>query len=222
MKLFVDTAALDEIRAAQDWGILDGVTTNPSLVGKEGVDFKSRVLEICDIVDGPVSAETVEPEADAMIAEGREIASWHPNVVVKIPMTPDGMKAVKVLAEEGVRTNVTLVFSANQALLAAKAGATFISVFVGRVDDIGGSGIDTVAECAAVLRPYEFTSQVLAASIRSPLHVTQAALAGADICTMPFKILGQMFQHSLTDIGIERFLSDWNKAQSMMKSLSAA
>jgi transaldolase len=220
MKLFVDTASLDEIKEANSWGVIDGVTTNPSLVAKEGADLKTRIQEICSIVDGPISAETVEPEAPAMIEEGRRLASWHENVHVKVPMTKEGMKALKVLSAEGIKTNVTLVFSLNQALLAAKNGATFVSIFLGRVDDIGGVGMETVRQCVDVFSIYGYESQVLAASIRSPLHVTQAAEAGADISTVPFKIIEQMFHHPLTDIGIEKFLSDWNKAQAMMKSLS--
>jgi transaldolase len=213
MKLFVDTADINEIKEAQSWGILDGVTTNPSLIAKQGVDFKTRILEICDIVpNGAISAETVEPESGAMIEEGRRLASWHENVHVKLPMTIEGMKALKVLSGEGIKTNVTLVFSVNQAILAAKNGATFVSVFLGRVDDIGTRGMDTVAGCVEVFGTYGFESQVLAASIRSPLHVTEAAEVGADICTIPFKILKQMFHHPLTDSGIATFTSDWTKA----------
>lgn len=218
MKLFVDTAVLDEIREAYAWGVIDGVTTNPSLIAKEGADLKTRILEICDIVDGPVSAETVEPEAEAMIEEGRMLASWHPNVHVKVPMTREGMKALHVLSEEGIKTNVTLVFSLNQAILAAKNGATFVSVFLGRVDDIGGSGMETVRQCVDVFGTYGYDSQVLAASIRSPLHISDAAEAGADICTVPFKVLDQMFDHPLTDIGIEKFLADYRKAQDAIKN----
>ena len=218
MKLFVDTAVLDEIREAYAWGVIDGVTTNPSLIAKEGADLKTRILEICDIVDGPVSAETVEPEAEAMIEEGRMLASWHPNVHVKVPMTREGMKALHVLSAEGIKTNVTLVFSLNQAILAAKNGATFVSVFLGRVDDIGGSGMETVRQCVDVFGTYGYDSQVLAASIRSPLHISDAAEAGADICTVPFKVLDQMFDHPLTDIGIEKFLADYRKAQDAIKN----
>lgn len=217
MKLFVDTANMAEIEEANSWGVLDGVTTNPTLVAKEGVDFKSHILRICDVVDGPVSAETVEPLADDMIKEARDIATWHPNVHVKIPMTKEGMKCLKVVSAEGIKTNVTLVFSVNQAILAAKNGATFVSVFLGRVDDIGGNGMDTVRQCVEVFDMYGFESQVLAASIRSALHVTQAAECGADISTIPFKIMEQMFHHPLTDIGIERFLSDWAKGQKALK-----
>lgn len=218
MRFFLDSADILEIRKAAMWGVIDGVTTNPSLIAKEGADLKTRILEICDIVDGPVSAETVEPEAEAMIEEGRMLASWHPNVHVKVPMTREGMKALHVLSAEGIKTNVTLVFSLNQAILAAKNGATFVSVFLGRVDDIGGSGMETVRQCVDVFGTYGYDSQVLAASIRSPLHISDAAEAGADICTVPFKVLDQMFDHPLTDIGIEKFLADYRKAQDAIKN----
>jgi transaldolase len=218
MKIFVDTASLDEIKEAASWGVLDGVTTNPSLVAKEGVDFKKRVLEICDIVDGPVSAEVTELQADKMISQGHEIAEWHPNIVVKIPLIKEGLKAIRALSDDGIKVNVTLCFSVNQALLAAKAGATFVSVFVGRVDDIGGTGMDIISDCVEVFNIYGFESQVLAASLRHPLHITQAAMAGADIVTVPYKVLNGMFDHPLTDSGNERFLADWKKAQEMMKS----
>jgi transaldolase len=221
MKLFVDTASVAEIREAHSWGVIDGVTTNPSLVAKEGVDFKTRILEICDIVDGPISAETVQLRAEEMIPEAREIAAWHPNVHVKIPMTREGMKALKVLSAEGIKTNVTLVFSLNQALLAAKNGATFVSVFLGRVDDIGGDGMAVVRQCVDVFENYGFDSQVLAASIRHPLHVVQAAEAGAHISTVPYKVIKQMFEHPLTDIGLERFLADWEKAMAELKVAKA-
>lgn len=221
MKLFVDTASVAEIREAHSWGVIDGVTTNPSLVAKEGVDFKTRILEICDIVDGPISAETVQLRAEEMIPEAREIAAWHPNVHVKIPMTREGMKALKVLSAEGIKTNVTLVFSLNQALLAARNGATFVSVFLGRVDDIGGDGMAVVRQCVDVFENYGFDSQVLAASIRHPLHVVQAAEAGAHISTVPYKVIKQMFEHPLTDIGLERFLADWEKAMAELKVAKA-
>jgi transaldolase len=222
MKLFVDTADLNEIKEAQSWGFLDGVTTNPSLIAKQGVDFKTRILEICDVVpNGAISAETVEPESGPMIEEGRRLASWHPNVHVKIPMTIEGMKTLKVLSGEGIKTNVTLCFSVNQALIAAKNGATFVSVFVGRVDDIDARGMDTVSQCVDMFGTYGFESEVLVASIRSPLHVSEAAEVGADICTVPFKILKQMFHHPLTDTGLAAFLSDWNKAQAELKAKNA-
>lgn len=221
MKLFVDTAAMDEIREAWSWGTVDGVTTNPSLVAKEGVDLETHIKRICEIVDGPVSAETVEPEAPGMIEEARRIAAWHPNVHVKIPMTKEGMKALKVVSAEGIKTNVTLVFSVNQAILAAKNGATFVSVFLGRVDDAGADGMEVVRQCVQVFDNYGFESLVLAASVRNPLHVTQAALAGADIATVPFKVLEQMFHHPLTDTGLDRFLVDWNRAQAALKETKA-
>ncbi|NMC82554.1 MAG: fructose-6-phosphate aldolase [Armatimonadetes bacterium] len=221
MKLFVDTASVAEIREAHSWGVIDGVTTNPSLVAKEGVDFKTRILEICDIVDGPISAETVQLRAEEMVPEAREIAAWHPNVHVKIPMTREGMKALKVLSAEGIKTNVTLVFSLNQALLAARNGATFVSVFLGRMDDIGGDGMAVVRQCVDVFENYGFDSQVLAASIRHPLHVVQAAEAGAHISTVPYKVIKQMFEHPLTDIGLERFLADWEKAMAELKVAKA-
>lgn len=219
MKLFVDTADINEIKEAQSWGCLDGVTTNPSLIAKQGVDFKTRILEICDIVpQGAISAETTSPMAEDMIKEARDISTWHPNVYVKIPMTIEGMKALKVVSAEGIKTNVTLVFSVNQALIAAKNGANFVSVFLGRVDDIGTRGMDTVAACVDMFATYGYESEVLAASIRSPLHVTEAAEAGADICTIPFKIMKEMFHHPLTDIGIERFMADWEKALAELKA----
>ncbi|HEY3267977.1 MAG TPA: fructose-6-phosphate aldolase [Armatimonadota bacterium] len=217
MKLFVDTADIGEITEAWSWGTIDGVTTNPSLVAKQGVDLETHIKRICEIVDGPVSAETVEPEAPAMIEEGRRLASWHPNVHVKVPMTKEGMKALKVLSAEGIKTNVTLVFSVNQALLAAKNGATFVSVFLGRVDDTGSDGMEVVRQCVEVFGIYGFESLVLAASVRNTLHTTQAALAGSDIATVPFKVLEQMFHHPLTDIGLKNFLSDWAKAQAILK-----
>lgn len=217
MKLFVDTADINEIREAHSWGVVSGVTTNPSLIAKEGVDLKSRIQEICELVHGPVSAETVEPEADAMIEEARRLAAWHPNVYVKIPMTREGMKALKVLSAEGIKTNVTLVFSVNQAILAATNGANFVSIFLGRVDDIGTEGMESVRQTVEVFSTYGYESQVLAASIRHPLHVTEAALAGADIATIPFKVLKMMFDHPLTDIGLKKFHADWDAAQAALK-----
>ena len=211
MKFFLDTANLDEIREAASWGQVDGVTTNPSLIAKEGRDFKQVIHEICQIVDGPISAEAVSPEAEGMIREGREFASWHPNIVVKLPMTIEGLKAVKVLHAEGIKTNVTLVFSANQALLAARAGATYLSPFVGRLDDEGQEGMGLIAEIVEIFSNYDFETQILVASIRHPLHVTEAAKLGADVATLPFKVLKQLFHHPLTDVGIEKFMADWAK-----------
>jgi len=211
MRFFIDTANVDQIRRAYSWGVVDGVTTNPSLVAKEGRDFKETVLEICEIVDGPISAEVVSLEADGMVKEAREIASWHPNIVIKIPMTPEGMKAARRLASEGIKTNITLVFSPNQALIAAKAGGTYISVFVGRLDDVGEQGMAVVRDTVDMIDTYGFDSEVIVASIRSPMHVVEAIRAGAHIATIPFAVLEQMFKHPLTDIGIERFLADWAK-----------
>lgn len=211
MKFFIDTANIEEIKIAHAWGLVDGVTTNPSLVAKEGRDFKQVVLEICDIVDGPISAEVISLEADKMIEEAKELATWHKNIVVKIPCTPDGLKAVKAVTKLGIKTNVTLVFSANQVLLAAKAGATYISPFVGRLDDIGDDGLQMIADSVAIIKNYNFSSQILVASIRSPLTVQKAAVLGAQVATIPFKVLQQLFKHPLTDSGIKAFLDDWAK-----------
>lgn len=213
MKIFIDSANIDEIRAAAGWGIVDGVTTNPSLVAKEGRDFKEVVQEICAIVDGPISAEVLSLEADKMIAEAREIAVWHKNIVIKLPCTAEGLKASVALAELGIKTNVTLVFSANQVLLAAKAKATFISPFVGRLDDAGEDGLQMIDEAMRIIRNYGFTSEIIVASIRSPLTVQKAAAIGAHIATVPFKILEQMVKHPLTDAGIKKFLQDWEAAK---------
>ncbi len=213
MKLFLDTANIEEIRTAWSWGAIEGVTTNPSLVAKEGRPFKDVVREICEIVNpGDISAEVVSLDADGMIREAREVASWHPNIVVKIPMTKEGMKAVRVLSQEGIRCNVTLVFSLSQAFLAAKAGAYYISNFVGRVDDISGEGMNAVRDTVNMIQEYGFNSQVLVASVRHPMHVVEALRAGAHACTVPFKVLEQLYQHPLTDIGIQRFLADWEKS----------
>ncbi|MCL6476513.1 MAG: fructose-6-phosphate aldolase [Firmicutes bacterium] len=213
MKLFLDTANIEEIRTAWSWGAIEGVTTNPSLVAKEGRPFKDVVREICEIVNpGDISAEVVSLDAEGMIREAREVASWHPNIVVKIPMTKEGMKAVRVLSQEGIRCNVTLVFSLSQAFLAAKAGAYYISNFVGRVDDISGEGMNAVRDTVNMIQEYGFKSQVLVASVRHPIHVVEALRAGAHACTVPFKVLEQLYQHPLTDIGIQRFLADWEKS----------
>lgn len=211
MDLFIDTANIEEIREAASWGVLAGVTTNPSLVAKEGRKHKDVILEIADIVDGPLSIETVSLDAEGMLKEAHDFATWTPNAVIKVPMTAEGMKAVKQLSAEGIKTNVTLVFSSNQALLAAIAGATYISPFVGRLDDIGEDGMKLIAEIRAIYDQYFFETNILAASIRHPRHVTDAAKLGADVATVPYKILKQMFQHPLTDAGIEKFLSDWKK-----------
>ena len=213
MKFFIDTANLAEIKEANDLGVLDGVTTNPSLVAKEGKEFIPLLKEICAIVRGPISAEVVSTEFDGMMKEGRELAKIHENIVVKVPLIKDGLKAVKALKAEGIRTNVTLCFSANQALLAAKAGAYFISPFVGRLDDISQNGMDLIGQIVTIYQNYGYDTQVLVASVRHPLHVIDAAMMGADICTMPFKVIDQLIKHPLTDIGIERFLADWRKGQ---------
>ncbi|MBU0686011.1 MAG: fructose-6-phosphate aldolase [Thermoplasmatota archaeon] len=211
MKIFIDTANLEQIKEANSWGILDGVTTNPTLVAKEGCEFEKRVKDICEIVDGPISAEAVSMDSEGMIKEARQLSKIHKNVIVKIPMTAEGLKAVKVLSKEGVKTNVTLVFSPNQALLAAKAGATYVSPFVGRLDDISHSGMDLVRDIVTIYRNYGFKTQVIAASMRHPVHVTEAALAGAHVATIPYDILKKMLKHNLTDEGIQKFLKDWEK-----------
>ena len=211
MKFFLDTANLNEIREAAATGVLDGITTNPTLISKEGNGFEDQLLKICAIVDGPISAETVSPDAPGMIEEGRHLAKLHRNIVVKCPMTREGLKATKSLSDEGIRVNVTLVFSATQAILAAKAGAYFVSPFVGRLDDIGQNGMDLIRDIVQIYNNYEFKTQVLVASVRHPIHVVQAALMGADICTLPAKVFEQMLKHPLTDRGVEQFLKDWEK-----------
>jgi len=212
MKFFLDTAIVDEIREAVEWGVVDGVTTNPSLVAKAGRSMEEVILEICEIVNGPVSAEVLSLTADEMVPEAQKLAAIHPNVVIKIPMTDEGLKAVKRLSKLGVKTNVTLVFSANQALMAAKAGATFVSPFIGRLDDISHEGMDIIREIVPIFQNYDMETQVIVASVRHPRHVVEAALIGADIATIPFKVLKQMVRHPLTDIGITRFLEDYKKA----------
>ncbi len=212
MELFVDTADIKEIEEAVSWGIVSGCTTNPTLVSVQGkVDFKGHIQRICELVQGPVSAEVVSLDAENMIKEARDIATWSSHVVIKIPMTWEGVKAAKVLSREGIKTNVTLVFSPNQALLAGLAGATYVSPFLGRLDDAGHDGMAVVGEIVDVYRKSGITTKVLAASIRHPLHVVQAAKIGADVATVPFKVLKQMVKHPLTDVGIERFLNDWKK-----------
>ncbi|NPV53252.1 MAG: fructose-6-phosphate aldolase [Firmicutes bacterium] len=211
MKIFLDTANVTEIRTAYSWGAIDGVTTNPTLVSREGRKFEDAIKEICSIVPGPVSAEATSLDAEGMIKEGVQLSGWAPNVVVKIPITAEGLKAVRELSARGIKTNVTLVFSPTQALLAAKAGATYVSPFLGRIDDIAQTGMDLVRDIVTIFKNYGFTTQVIAASIRSPLHVADAAKAGAHVATVPFKVLEQMIKHPLTDIGIKRFLDDWNK-----------
>jgi transaldolase len=213
MKFFIDTANVKEIREAASIGIVDGVTTNPSLVAKEGRSLRDVITEICSIVDGPVSAEAVSLEADKMVAEGLELAKIHPNVVVKLPMTKDGLKATKQLSGKGVKVNMTLVFSPSQALLAAKVGAAFVSPFVGRLDDISHYGMDLVGQIVTIYENYGFATEVIVASVRNPLHVVDAALAGAHIATIPFGVIDQLVKHPLTDIGIEKFLADWKKLE---------
>lgn len=214
MKLFLDTANVDEIRDAYSLGVISGVTTNPSLIAKEGRNFSDVVKEIVSIVDGPISAEAVSPEAGGMVAEAMELAAIHPNIVVKIPMTAEGLKAVKILAGKNVRTNVTLVFSANQALLAARAGASYVSPFIGRLDDINHDGLELLYDIMEIFNRYDFSTEVIAASIRHPVHVLAAARAGVHIATVPYRVLMQMVGHPLTDKGIEKFLADWEKVKS--------
>jgi len=209
MKFFIDTANVSEIREMA-W-LIDGVTTNPSLVAREKRPFEEIIAEICDIVDGPVSAEATALDADGMITQGKRLSKIHENVVIKIPMTEEGMKAVVALSEEEIRTNVTLVFSANQALLAAKCGASFVSPFVGRIDDVGGDGMDLVSQILDIYDEYAFDTEVIVASVRHPQHVLDAALLGAEIATIPYAILKKLFNHPLTDVGIERFLKDWER-----------
>jgi transaldolase len=213
MKFFIDTANLDEIREATSLGLIDGVTTNPSLVAKEGnVDFKQHIAAICEIVQGPVSAEVTSLDVEGMLREGREYARIAPNVVVKCPLTRDGLKATKVLTEEGTKVNVTLCFSATQAILAAKAGAAYISPFIGRLDDIGQNGLQVLAEIVEIYNNYDWGTEVLAASIRHPIHVIEAARMGADVATIPFKVIEQLIKHPLTDKGLDAFLADWKKS----------
>ena len=211
MKFFIDTANIEEITKANELGLLDGVTTNPSLVSKEGREFKDLITEICDIVDGPVSAEVVSTDAQGMIDEARELVKIADNIVVKIPLIKEGLKAVKTLSEENIKTNVTLCFSSIQALMAAKAGAAYISPFVGRLDDIGHRGMELVEQIITIYDNYGFETEVIVASIRNPLHVLDAALMGADISTIPYKVMEQLIKHPLTNIGLENFLADWKK-----------
>jgi len=214
MKFFIDTANVAEIKKAYELGVIDGVTTNPSLIAKEKKDPIAIFREICEIVDGPVNAEVVGLKADEMIREGQELAKLHKNIVVKIPMIEEGLKAVKKLSAAGIRTNVTLIFSPNQALLAAKAGASYVSPFVGRLDDISHTGMDIVADIQTIYENYDFMTEIIVASIRNPLHVIEAALIGADIATIPYSVIGQLAKHPLTDIGVEKFLKDWESVKS--------
>jgi transaldolase len=211
MKFFIDTANVNEIKEAAALGILDGVTTNPSLVLREGRDFRKLLDEILALVDGPVSAEVISTTYEGIMKEGLELSKIHKNIVVKVPLIKEGLKAVKTLSDEGIKTNVTLCFSPSQALLAAKAGATYISPFVGRLDDISHSGMELISQIVQIYRNYEYETQVLVASIRHPLHLVDAAMIGADVCTMPFDVINKLFNHPLTDLGLEKFLKDWSK-----------
>ncbi|MBV6510668.1 MAG: fructose-6-phosphate aldolase [Ignavibacteriales bacterium] len=212
MKIFIDTASIDEIREAAALGILDGVTTNPSLVAKEGRDFRKLLDEILAIVDGPVSAEVISTDYESIVKEGRELSKIHDNIVVKVPLIKEGIKAVKTFSEEGIRTNVTLCFSPSQAVMAAKVGATYISPFVGRLDDVSTNGMELINQIVGIYRNYNYDTEVLVASVRHPLHFVEACLIGADVCTMPFSVIDKLYAHPLTDIGLEKFLADWNKA----------
>jgi len=213
MKFFIDTANIDEIKEAHSMGMVDGVTTNPSLIAKEGRDFKEIIKEICDIVNGPISAEVISTDTEGMVREARELSKIHDNIVVKIPMLVDGLKATRTLTEEGIKTNVTLVFSPLQALMAAKAGATYVSPFIGRLDDISQEGLLLVEQIVEIYSNYAFDTEVIVASIRNPLHVLESALMGADIATIPFSVLGKLAAHPMTDKGLKAFLDDWNKTR---------
>ena len=217
MKLYLDTGNVNEIREAASYGLVDGVTTNPSLVSKEGRNFKDLLLEICSLVDGPISAEAVSLEAEAMVKEGRELAKIHKNIVVKVPLIPEGLKATKQMASEGIRVNVTLCFSPTQALLAAKAGAWCVSPFIGRLDDISSDGMELIEQILTIYENYDYPTQVLVASVRHPQHVVEAALLGGHICTMPYNVFQQLVKHPLTDIGLKKFLADWEARKSSTK-----
>lgn len=213
MKIFIDSANIEEINTANEWGVVDGVTTNPTLVAKEGKDFRALINEILGIVDGPISVEVISTDSEGMIKEALEMSNWSENIVVKIPMIPEGLKAVKILNENDVKTNVTLVFSVNQALLAAKAGATYVSPFIGRLDDIGHDGMQIIHDLMQIYNLYDFKTEIIVASIRHPLHVIESAKAGAHVATIPFGVIEKMFKHPLTDIGLEKFLKDWEKSK---------
>ena len=217
MMIFLDTGNTKEIKEAASWGVLDGITTNPSLVAKEGRSFKDLLKEICSLVDGPISAEVVSVEADAMVKEGKDLAAIHKNIVVKVPLIPEGLKACKTLTSQGIRVNVTLCFSPNQALLAAKAGAWCVSPFIGRLDDISHNGMELIRDIVTIFRNYQYKTKVLVASVRHPQHVVEAAKIRGDICTMPITVFKQLVQHPLTDIGLKKFLADWDK-QNVPKS----
>ena len=213
MKIFIDTANIEEIKAANEWGIIDGVTTNPTLVAKEGKDFKSMVNQILSIVDGPISVEVISTESEGMVKEALVMSKWSKNIVIKIPMIPEGLKAVKILNEKGIKTNVTLVFSVNQAILAAKAGATYVSPFIGRLDDIGHDGMQIIRDMVQIYKLYDFKTEIIVASVRHPLHVIESAKIGAHVATIPYNVIEKMFKHPLTDNGLEKFLKDWEKVQ---------
>ena len=213
MKIFIDSGDTKEIKEAHDMGLIDGVTTNPTLASKSGKNFKELILEIAEIVDGPISAEVVSTKADEMITEGEDIASWHKNIVVKVPLIPDGLKAVKYFTTKGIKTNVTLCFTGAQALLAAKAGATYISPFVGRLDDIAHEGMEVIRDIRTIYDNYGYETQILTASARSPMHFLEAAKIGSDVITAPFAVLKQLLKHPLTDSGLKQFLADWEKAK---------
>ncbi|WP_305044745.1 fructose-6-phosphate aldolase [Geoalkalibacter sp.] len=213
MKFFIDTADVHEIRKAVELGLVDGVTTNPSLIAKSGRDFRDVINEITAIVDGPISAEVIATDAPGMVREGQELAKINPrNIVIKVPMTEEGLKATRIFASEGIKTNVTLVFSPVQALLAAKAGATYVSPFVGRLDDVGHDGMEGIDDIRSIFDNYGYTTEIIVASVRSPLHVLRAALIGADICTIPYGVIAQLSKHPLTDVGLSKFLADWGKS----------
>jgi transaldolase len=211
MKFFIDTANIEEIKKGVALGMVDGVTTNPSLIARENRPFEELLQEICDLVDGPVNGEVISLDAEGMVEEGRKLAAFHPNIVVKIPMTTEGLKAVKILSSDDIKTNVTLIFSSMQALMAAKAGASYVSPFVGRLDDISQVGMDLVSDIMSIYGNYGYETEIIVASIRNPIHVVEAALIGADIATIPLKVIDQLAKHPLTDIGMEKFLADWEK-----------
>jgi transaldolase len=219
MKFFLDTADIKEIKEAASWGVLDGITTNPSHVAKSGRNFKEVIAEICEIVPGPVSAEVIAVEYDEIVKQGRTLAAIAPNVVVKVPILLEGLKAIKTLSEEGIKINTTLCFSPLQSLLAAKAGATYVSPFIGRLDDIGHEGMEGIRQLRAMFDNYEIATQILVASVRSPIHVIDAAVIGADVVTLPFSVYTQMIKHPLTDIGLEKFLGDWNKVPAELREI---
>ncbi len=213
MKFFIDTAEVSEIRAACELGLVDGVTTNPSLIAKSGRDFKEVITEIASFVDGPISAEVIALDAEGMVREGRELAKIHKNIVIKVPMTEEGLKATRIFSEEGIRINVTLIFSPLQALLAAKAGATYVSPFIGRLDDVGHDGMEGIEQIRTIFDNYGYATEIIVASVRSPMHVLNAGLLGADICTIPPAVISQLAKHPLTDVGIAKFMADWEKTK---------